>query len=123
MDGWQAVYALRERVTAVLVDVVEGRPDAAAAAAAELLDELRAVWIREKRWRNDRPRPQPVLHEAGAVIACREHRPSCPGFIVDRRQTCTRCGRELVRGRWSMFYDPGQLVARLGTVTYPVVQR
>lgn len=118
MFEWQ----LRERLVDVLEQVAAGDPadvDQVAAVAAELLADLRQVWIRDRRWRNDGT-PKPVLvHQAGEVIACREYRRSCPGYIVDQRQTCTLCGAQLVHGRWAVFYEPGAAVAQLGTITYP----
>lgn len=116
MDGWQSTYALRERTVAVLEAAAAGRasPDD----AAQLLVDLRATWTREKRWRNNEGPRRPVLHVAGPVIACREYRRSCPGFIVDRRQACSTCGQELVRGRWAMFFDEGADVAALGSVVF-----
>jgi Recombinase len=107
VDGWQAVYVLRERTVAVLEQAAAGRLDPAAAAA--LLSDLRASWSREKRWRND-TLPVPALHVAGPVIDSRTNVRSCPGLIVDRRQTCQRCGVELCRGRWAMFFVEHQAV-------------
>jgi hypothetical protein len=115
VDGWQAVYGVREQLVAVLEAAAAGDVDPAA--AAHVLEQLRSIWVREKRWRNDAP-ARAVVHVAGVVVSCREYRPSCPGYIVDRRQTCQRCGAELCRGRWSVFFDVGADVALLGTVAY-----
>lgn len=115
MDGWQGVYLLRERTTALLEGVIAGRVEPAE--ARRLLEDLRGSWTREKRWRNSAPR-RPVRHLAGPVIDCREYRRSCPQFIVDRRQACSVCGVELVRGRWAMFFTTGSAVATLGTIVY-----
>lgn len=81
--------------------------------ARTVLDFLTTAGFRLKRWRNPPEPPLSVVHVAGDVIDCREYRRSCPGFIVDRRQTCTECGRELVRGRWALFFQPGDLVSIL----------
>lgn len=64
------------------------------------------------RWRNDlnAPKEPDVEHIAGPIISSVEPRPSCPHYVVDRRQACTRCGKQLVRGRWAAFWVPGQLV-------------
>ena len=115
MDGWQSVYLLRERTAALLEAAADGRHDPAE--ARRLLEDLRASWTREKRWRNNAPR-RPVRHQAGPVIDSREYRRSCPQFIVDRRQACSVCGAELVRGRWAMFFTEGTEVAVLGTIKY-----
>jgi len=112
---------LRQRVVDVLERAVAGvdvEPDA----AATLLADLRAVWVRERRWRNS-SLPTATVHLAGPVIDCREYRRSCPGYIVDRRQTCARCGVQLTRGRWALFYPADTAVAVLGTVTYPAAGR
>lgn len=67
------------------------------------------------RWRNPGGRPQiPCrLHVAGPVISCREYRRSCPEYIVDRRQCCADCGRQLVRGRWAVFFLEGAEVVEI----------
>lgn len=65
------------------------------------------------RWRNSGP-PPVVEHVAGPVISSVEYRRSCPGYIVDRRQTCTRCGIELRRGRWAVFFVEGEIVTQVG---------
>jgi len=112
---------LRQRVVDVLERTAAGgdvEPDL----AATLLADLRAVWVRERRWRNS-SLPTATVHLAGPVIDCREYRRSCPGYIVDRRQACTRCGVQLIQGRWALFYPPDSLVAVLGTVTYPAAGR
>ncbi len=90
--------------------------------AATLLEDLRAVWVRERRWRNS-SLPTATVHLAGPIIDCRENRRSCPGYIVDRRQACARCGEQLIRSRWGLFYAPDALVAVLGTVTYAAAGR
>jgi hypothetical protein len=66
-----------------------------------------------QRWRNDGPPPQ-VIHVAGPVINSVEYRRSCPGYIVDRRQACDDCGRQLVRGRWAVFFAETALVIEHG---------
>ncbi len=113
--GTRGAYELRQRTAALLERVVVEAAGELADDAARLLDDLRAVWVRERRWRNDGRQLASVEHVAGAVIDCREDRSWCPGYIVDRRQTCARCGAVLVHGRWSLFFAPGDLVAqRLG---------
>jgi len=112
---------LRERVVDVLERAAAGA-DVEPDLAARLLADLRAVWVRERRWRNS-SLPTATVHLAGEVINCREYRRSCPGYIVDRRQTCTRCGEQLVRGRWAVFFTPGGHVAALGTVLYDAAGR
>jgi hypothetical protein len=113
-------WELREQLVHVLEQTAAGNADPPAAAA--LLEQLRAVWVRERRWRNTTSPKPAVVHVAGAVINCREARPSCPGYIVDRRQTCQLCGEQLVRGRWALFFDEGQPVAVYGEhapIRYP----
>jgi hypothetical protein len=110
MDGWQAVYDLRERTVAALEQAAAGRLDPASAAV--LLSDLRASWSREKRWRNN-ALPVQLLHVAGPVIDSRRYVRSCPRFIVERRQACTVCGAELIRGRWAVFFADGQVVAAM----------
>lgn len=87
------------------------RPCLACEAQALLEDLTGSIWPIH-RWRNDGP-PAEVEHVAGPVITCREYRRSCPGYIVDRRQTCLNCGRELARGKWDLFYAPGERVREL----------
>jgi hypothetical protein len=118
-DSQLGVYELRER-TAMLLEQVAASGGEHAQAAVELLADLRLTWTREKRWRNTGvERPPAVIHIAGPVINCRQPRPSCPGYIVDRRQTCELCGAELAHGRWVYFYEQGQAVAVCGSVTLP----
>lgn len=64
------------------------------------------------RWRNDpgAPKNPDLEHIAGPIISSVEPRQSCPHYVVDRRQACIRCGKELVHGRWAAFFVPGQLV-------------
>lgn len=112
--GWE----LRERLVDVLEQVSELDELTVAVAAAQLLADFRSVWVRERRWRNNGPPPAPVIHVAGPVIACREYRRSCPGYIVDQRQACALCGSELIRGRWGVFFEQGDVVAKLGTIVY-----
>jgi hypothetical protein len=112
-------WELREQLVHVLEAAAAGSADASEAAA--LLEQLRAVWVRERRWRNTSAPKPAVVHVASPVINCREARPSCPGYIVDRRQTCQVCGQQLVRGRWALFFDEGQRVAVYGArapITY-----
>lgn len=122
MDGWAGVYELRERTVQLLERIAADHADnlgssATAAMAAGLLVDLRATWVREKRWRNSNL-PVAVLHIAGPVIDCRQPRPSCPRYIVDRRQACARCGAELIHGRWAVFFDVGAPVGVLGSIAY-----
>lgn len=112
MHEWE----LREQLVHVLEQTAAGEADPVAAAA--LLEQLRAVWVRERRWRNTGPPKPSIVHVAGPVISCRQARPSCPGYIVDRRQACELCGEELVRGRWALFFDLGADVATYGTIHY-----
>lgn len=116
VPAWLGELELRERIVGVLDGLVAGQPDAAA--AEQLLADLRSVWIREKRWRND-TLPVATVHVAGVVVDLREPRPSCPRYIADRWQSCSQCGAELLHGRWALFYEPGELVGVLGTVVYP----
>lgn len=114
--GWE----LRSRLVEVLEHAAAlDDQEQLAAAAAQLLSDYRAVWVRERRWRNTDPLPPVLVHVAGEVIACREYRRSCPGYIVDQRQACARCGAELIRGRWAVFVTPGEPVAKHGTIAYP----
>lgn len=86
--------------------------------AAAVLEDITARGIRLRRWRNEAGAVHVVIvHVAGPVMACREYRRSCPGYIVDRRQTCAECGTQLVRGRWAAFFDVGELVGVLGADT------
>jgi hypothetical protein len=111
-------WDLRARLVDLLEQTSTIADEELAAAAAQLLADYRSIWVRERRWRNN-DAPDPVLvHVAGEVIACREYRRSCPGYIVDRRQTCQHCGAELVHGRWGMFFEPGAAVAQLGTIKF-----
>lgn len=79
--------------------------------ARALLEDVVARGIRIRRWRQKAEPVVATVHVAGAVIACREYRRSCPLYIVDRRQACAVCGAELVRGTWALFYNPGDRVA------------
>lgn len=108
---------LRERTVQVL--------DAAAALgmgpARRLLDDLRFVWTRERRWRRRAPATT-VVHVAGEVIACREWR----GYyrrIVCRRQACQRCGRQLVfqegPSGTMIWFEPGSEVAEHSGILNP----
>lgn len=114
-----AVLEVRERVLEVVRDAAAlacacepDRPCLACRARATL-DFLTSAGFRLRRWRNPEGPPVAVLHVAGPVIACREHRPSCPGYIVDRRQACACCGAELARGKWAMFFELGERVGML----------
>ena len=111
-------WELRERLAAVLEKTAALDDGALAADAAQLLADYRQVWTRDWRWRNRGEKQPAVLHVAGPVIASREYRRSCPTYIVDQRQACDRCGEELVRGRWAMFWEIGAVVAKYGTVTF-----
>lgn len=64
------------------------------------------------RWRNDphAPRDPNLEHIAGPIVRCVECRRGCPTYVVDRRQACERCGKELARGKWGLFFVPGELV-------------
>lgn len=67
------------------------------------------------RWRNDPgTRPPVVTHVAGPVQDVVEPRRSCPGYIAHRYQDCTRCGMEIVAGRWAVFFLEGEVVTQLG---------
>lgn len=114
-----AVLEVRERVLDVVRDAAAlacacepDRPCLACRARA-VLDFLTTAGFRLNRWRNPPGPPVAVRHVAGPVIACREHRPSCPGYIVDRRQACACCGAELRRGKWAVFFDVGAPVGVL----------
>ena len=89
---------------------LRGPPCLACRAGAEV-EDLTARGIRLKRWRNTAPAPRPVVHVAGEIQIVRTPRPGCPRYISDRWQSCETCGRELVHGRWALFYDVGGLVA------------
>jgi hypothetical protein len=118
-----AVLEVRERVLDVVRDAA-ALPCSCAPGRACLgcrarmvLEYLTAVGFRMQRWRNP---PGPIVrqvHVAGPIIDCREYRRSCPGFIVDRRQTCLDCGVELCRGRWAIFFAVGQPAAILRSRT------
>lgn len=115
---------LRERTVSLLEQVARHElvDLQLAREAGELLEDLRAVWVREKRWRNDGPAPIRWVHRAGPVINSREYRRSWSAtYIVDCRQACTRCGQELVRGRWAIFFDQGQELAATGTGPHPIL--
>lgn len=112
------MYELREQV----VDLVEAaallpcacRPGHAClrCRAMALRREIATGWVRVKRWRNDGPTTfVAVEHTAGPVLASRETHPTYgPGYISDRRQTCTDCGQQLARGKWDRYSAPGQAV-------------
>lgn len=110
------VYEFRESVVAVLRQVAAlecSCPGARtlAARAAEILADVAASGLRVTRWRNPEPEPWTgVAHVAGVVWSCREYRRSCPGYIVDQRQACARCGHELVRGKFGLWFPPGEVV-------------
>lgn len=116
-----AVLEVRERVLDVVRDAAAlpcscaiGRACLGCRARA-VLEHLTAVGFRMRRWRNPVGPIVRQVHIAGPVIDCREYRRSCPGYIVDRRQTCLDCGAELARGRWSWFFTLGQPVAVLAS--------
>lgn len=107
-------WKLRPMLVSVLERAAAGEP--VAEEAAELLEELRRIWVRERRWRNDGRPPERILHIAGPAIACRKDTHGRKGFIVDMRQTCQRCGIELARGKWALLWEDGDQVAALGTI-------
>lgn len=81
--------------------------------AAVVHQVLEVAVPKRKRWRNPPgggPKFVLTAHVAGPVITCREDRPSCPGYIVDRRQVCTRCGAQLARGKWDRTHPEGSTV-------------
>lgn len=114
------VYEFRESLVSFLqaVEALECRCEAGrrvAGLATAILRDVAASGLRVTRWRNPEREPWPgVVHVAGVVMHCREYRRSCPGFIVDQRQACSRCGHELVRGKFSPWFRPGAQV-----VTHP----
>lgn len=112
MWEWQ----LRERLVVVLETAAELDEAELAAAADQLLVDYRTIWTHERRWRNDGTLTARPVHVAGPVIDCVEYRVRCPGFVVDRRQTCTRCGYVLGRGKWACYFDEGAEVSQLGTI-------
>lgn len=115
--GWVEALEQRERIVAVLTRATETGPAELAADATQLLTDLRATWVREKRWRNDH-RPIATMHVAGDVVDIREPRPSCPRYIVNRYQLCALCGVDLIHGRWAIFLQPGEVCGVLGTIVY-----
>jgi hypothetical protein len=114
-----AVVEVREQVMAVIQAAADldcaCQPDAACLAcrAKTVLERITQVGFRMVRWRNPPGPTVRVVHTAGPVINSREYRRSCPGYIVDRRQACTDCGEQLIRGRWALFFDEGDRVAVL----------
>lgn len=75
------------------------------------------------RYRNPDRLPPTTAHVAGDVIDGREYRRGCPtGYIVDRRQACSRCGRQLIRGRWALFFEPGACVLEVGDIAAVLVE-
>jgi len=76
---------------------------------------LTASGIRIKRWRNaiGGQRLRRIGHTAGPVVVQRQARPSCPRYIVDRRQLCANCPEELAAGKWALFFTPGENVTKL----------
>jgi hypothetical protein len=54
-------------------------------------------------------------HVAGPVVDEVEPRRSCPGYIVDRHQHCSRCKAQLSHGRWACFFFEGEVVLQIGT--------
>lgn len=111
------VYEFREKVVAVLraAAALECRCDppfsaCVACQAAGVLHEVAEIGLRMQRWRNGLGTVVVTVHIAGQVWVSREYRRSCPGYIVDRRQACALCGIELARGKWGMFFDPGDRV-------------
>jgi len=98
---------------------VGGGPVCIPCRAAAVVDDMTARGFRMTRWRNTAPHPRAAVHVAGTVALERTPRRSCPRYISDCWQSCEKCGTELVRGRWALFYDVGDLAAVLPSRSGP----